>query len=96
MRSTRSAPKARSKAARRGLGFALMEEIQVEDGLIRNASFTDYLVPTALDVPPIVVDFVEEAEPGAPYGVKGIGELPTVVAAAGDRRRAACTRPGAR
>ncbi len=64
-----------------GLGFALMEEIQVEDGLIRNASFTDYLVPTALDIPPIVVDFIEHAEPGAPYGVKGIGELPTVVAA---------------
>ena len=63
-----------------GLGYALMEEIQVEEGLIRNASFTDYLVPTALDVPPIVIDFVEDPEPGAPYGVKGIGELPTVVA----------------
>ncbi len=64
-----------------GIGYALMEEIQVEAGLIRNPSFTDYLVPTALDVPPIVVDFVEEPEPGAPYGVKGIGELSTVVAA---------------
>ncbi len=63
-----------------GLGYALMEEIQVDHGLIRNASFTDYLVPTALDVPPIVVDFVEDPEPGAPYGVKGIGELSTVVA----------------
>ena len=65
-----------------GLGFALMEEIQVEDGLMKNPSFTDYLVPTLLDVPPIVIDFVEDPEPGAPYGVKGIGELPTVASAA--------------
>jgi len=65
-----------------GLGLALMEELQVEDGLIKNPSFTDYLVPTLLDVPPIVIDFVEDPEPGAPYGVKGIGELPTVASAA--------------
>jgi CO/xanthine dehydrogenase Mo-binding subunit len=37
-----------------GLGSALMEEIQTRDGVITNASFTDYLIPTALDVPPIV------------------------------------------
>ena len=64
-----------------GIGFALMEELQIANGLMQNGSFTDYLVPTALDVPPVVIDFVEEPEPGAPYGVKGIGELPTVVAA---------------
>ena len=64
-----------------GLGWALMEELAVEDGAIRNPSFTDYLVPTVLDVPPIAVELVEEPEPGAPYGVKGIGELPTIVAA---------------
>ena len=34
-----------------GLGLALMEEIQTRDGLITNASFTDYLIPTALDMP---------------------------------------------
>ena len=65
-----------------GIGQALLEELQIEGGKIRNPSFTDYLVPTILDVPPIVTEFVEEPEPGAPYGVKGIGELPTVVAAA--------------
>ena len=64
-----------------GLGFALTEQVQLEGGVIRNPSFTDYLVPTILDVPPIVTEFVEEPEPGAPYGVKGIGELATVVAA---------------
>jgi CO/xanthine dehydrogenase Mo-binding subunit len=65
-----------------GLGWALMEELQVDGGVVRNPSFTDYLVPTVLDVPQIVSEFVEEPEPGAPYGVKGIGELPTVVTAA--------------
>jgi CO/xanthine dehydrogenase Mo-binding subunit len=65
-----------------GLGLALMEEIQTQDGLIANASFTDYLIPTALDVPPIVSEFVEDPEPGAPYGVKGVGEPPTVVSTA--------------
>ena len=63
-----------------GLGLALMEEMRLEDGRIGNPSFTDYLIPTALDVPPVVSEFVEEPEPGAPYGVKGIGELATVAA----------------
>ncbi len=65
-----------------GLGLALMEEIQTDDGLITNASFTDYLIPTALDMPPVVTEFVEEPEPDAPYGVKGVGEPPTVVSTA--------------
>jgi CO/xanthine dehydrogenase Mo-binding subunit len=63
-----------------GLGLALMEELQLVDGVVRNASFTDYLIPTILDVPPVVSEFVEEPEPGAPYGLKGIGELATVAA----------------
>ena len=46
-----------------GLGLALMEEIQTRDGLITNASFTDYLIPTALDMPPVVSELVEV--PGA-------------------------------
>ena len=65
-----------------GIGLALMEEIQTRDGLVTNASFTDYLLPTALDVPPIVSELVEEPEPDAPYGVKGVGEPPTVVSTA--------------
>ena len=65
-----------------GLGLALMEEIQTRDGLITNASFTDYLIPTTLDMPPVVSVLVEEAEPDAPYGVKGVGEPPTVVSTA--------------
>jgi CO/xanthine dehydrogenase Mo-binding subunit len=65
-----------------GLGLALMEEIQVQDGRIVNASFTDYLIPTMLDMPPVVAELVEDPEPDAPYGVKGVGEPPTVVSTA--------------
>jgi len=65
-----------------GLGLALMEEIQTRDGLITNASFTDYLIPTTLDMPPVEAVLLEDPEPDAPYGVKGVGEPPTVVATA--------------
>ncbi len=65
-----------------GLGLALMEEIQTRDGEILNASFTDYLIPTTLDMPPVEIDLVEIAEPDAPYGAKGVGEPPTVVSTA--------------
>ena len=65
-----------------GLGLALMEELLVRDGRIANASFTDYLIPTALDMPRVESVLVEEAEPDAPYGVKGVGEPPTVVSTA--------------
>ena len=65
-----------------GIGLALMEEIQTRGGLITNASFTDYLIPTALDMPPVESVLVEDPEPDAPYGVKGVGEPPTVVSTA--------------
>jgi CO/xanthine dehydrogenase Mo-binding subunit len=65
-----------------GLGLALMEEIQTRNGLITNASFTDYLIPTALDMPPVESVIIEDPEPDAPYGVKGVGEPPTVVSTA--------------
>jgi xanthine dehydrogenase D subunit len=61
-----------------GLGLAIMEEIQVSDGQIRNPSFTDYLIPTILDMPPMPVDVLEYADPHAPYGLRGVGEPPTI------------------
>jgi CO/xanthine dehydrogenase Mo-binding subunit len=61
-----------------GLGLALMEEIQVENGQVRNPSFTDYLIPTILDMPPMRVDILELADPNAPYGLRGVGEAPTI------------------
>jgi xanthine dehydrogenase D subunit len=61
-----------------GLGLAVMEEIQVEDGVVRNPSFTDYLIPTILDMPPMPIDVLERADPHAPYGLRGVGEPPTL------------------
>ena len=61
-----------------GLGLALLEEIQVRDGRILNASFTDYLLPTILDMPPVVKEVLEHADPEAPYGLKGVGEPPNI------------------
>jgi CO/xanthine dehydrogenase Mo-binding subunit len=61
-----------------GLGLALMEEIQVHEGKLRNPSFTDYLLPTILDMPPMQVDVLELADPHAPYGLRGVGEPPTI------------------
>jgi CO/xanthine dehydrogenase Mo-binding subunit len=61
-----------------GLGLAVMEELLLRDGKIRNASFTDYLLPTMLDMPPVVCDLVEHPHPDAPYGAKGVGEPPTI------------------
>jgi len=65
-----------------GLGLALMEDLRAEGGVVLNGSFGDYLVPTALDVPPIRTHVLELAQPGAPYGVNGVGEAPTVSAGA--------------
>jgi xanthine dehydrogenase D subunit len=65
-----------------GLGLALMEEIQLKEGVIVNASFTDYLVPTILDMPPVISELVEEPEPGVPFGAKGAGEPSTIVSTA--------------
>ena len=61
-----------------GMGLALMEEIQIKDGKIRNPSFTDYLIPTILDTPPMPIEVLEYADPHAPYGLRGVGEAPTI------------------
>ncbi|MGW4205526.1 xanthine dehydrogenase subunit D [Streptomyces sp. NPDC004726] len=63
-----------------GLGVAVMEEIIVdpETAKVRNPSFTDYLIPTILDTPAIPVDVLELADDHAPYGLRGVGEAPTL------------------
>ncbi|WP_159943222.1 MULTISPECIES: xanthine dehydrogenase subunit D [unclassified Nocardiopsis] len=61
-----------------GLGLALMEEVQVRDGEIRNPSFTDYLIPTILDTPPMRIEVLEHPDPHSPYGLRGAGEPPTL------------------
>ncbi len=61
-----------------GLGLAVMEEILVSGGQIQNPSFTDYLIPTILDVPPMRIEVLEYPDPNAPYGLRGVGEPPTI------------------
>jgi CO/xanthine dehydrogenase Mo-binding subunit len=61
-----------------GMGLAIMGEIQVSGGLIQNPSFTDYLIPTILDMPPMRVEILEYPDPHAPYGLRGVGEPPAI------------------
>ncbi|WP_346938940.1 molybdopterin cofactor-binding domain-containing protein [uncultured Clostridium sp.] len=66
-----------------GIGYALMEEIEIEKGSIKNKNFSNYIIPTSKDVPHIDTYFVEELEESGPYGAKGIGEpvmIPTAPA----------------
>ncbi len=81
-----------------GVGLAVMEEIIQIEGRVRNANFTDYLLPTMLDMPDVVVSLIEEPDPMAPLGAKGVGEppcissTPAVVAAIRDAIGKALTR----
>lgn len=62
-----------------GIGWALNEEYYYDDqGRMRNASMLDYRIPTALDLPLIETIIVEVPNPGHPYGVRGVGEVPIV------------------
>ena len=65
-------------AARSAETIAGVEEIQVVNGEVRNASFTDYLIPTVLDMPPVELEVFELGDPDSPYGLRGIGEPPTI------------------
>jgi CO/xanthine dehydrogenase Mo-binding subunit len=61
-----------------GVGLALTEEIVFEEGAQINPSFTDYVLPTCMDIPPIDVAIVDNYDPTGPFGAKGVGE-PTSV-----------------
>ena len=62
-----------------GIGWALNEEYFFnKDGQMANSSFLDYRMPTSLDLPMISTIIVEVANPGHPYGVRGVGEVPIV------------------
>ena len=61
-----------------GIGLATLEEVVVENGVIKNPTFTDYLLPTFLDAPPIEIEVIEEPSSFGPFGAKGVGEPPTV------------------
>src|SRR6267142_1887875 len=60
-----------------GIGFALYENVVLEQGAMKNNQYTNYIVPTSADTPDIHVEFIEfpHSNPG-PYQSKGIGEMP--------------------
>ena len=65
-----------------GIGYAAMEQMDYnEKGMIRNNSFSDYIIPTAVDVPNLVTEIMNNPYTHGPYGAKGAGELPLVGAA---------------
>ena len=57
-----------------GLGYALMERVDYDNGYIQATNFDEYLIPTALDVPDIVGAFVEKPFAAGPFGAKNLGE----------------------
>ena len=62
-----------------GIGWALNEEYYFsDDGTMENSTFLDYRMPTSLDLPMIDTVIVEVANPGHPYGVRGVGEVSIV------------------
>jgi CO/xanthine dehydrogenase Mo-binding subunit len=63
-----------------GLGYALMENVVIDKGYIRNLGLENYLIPTSLDVPKIKPIILEVNNMHGPYGAKGIGEMPNIPA----------------
>ncbi len=61
-----------------GVGLAVMEELVIDDGVILNPTFTDYLLPTFLDAPDVETRIIEEPDHWGPFGAKGVGEPPTI------------------
>jgi xanthine dehydrogenase molybdenum-binding subunit len=65
-----------------GQGYALTEDLMVENGVIRNPNFRDYKLITAPEIPEIDVTFIESLDGEGPQGAKGVGESPAICIAA--------------
>lgn len=68
-----------------GLGSAIFEELIIEDGVVKNPNFVDYKIPTADDMPEMIISFVENEEETGPFGARGVAEpcmVPTAPAIA--------------
>jgi len=57
-----------------GIGWALTEDMVMDNGKVLNPNFRDYVMPGPLDLPPIQSILVEPIDPNGPFGAKGIGE----------------------
>jgi CO/xanthine dehydrogenase Mo-binding subunit len=86
-------------AVAQGIGYGLMEEVTLEQGRILSSNFTNYIIPTSLDVPEITSIAVETLESTGPFGMKGIGEvgvnapLPAIAGAVEDALGCGLRRP---
>lgn len=85
-------------AVAHGIGYALMEQVLLDRGRILNPCFTNYILPTAMDIPDIGSISVETVEHTGPFGMKGIGEvgvnapLPAIAGAVEDATGVLATR----
>jgi CO/xanthine dehydrogenase Mo-binding subunit len=57
-----------------GIGYSLMEDLEIHDGIIENTNYDSYIIPTSMDVPDIYSEAYESIEPLGPFGAKGTGE----------------------
>ncbi|MGV8146784.1 MAG: xanthine dehydrogenase family protein molybdopterin-binding subunit [Alkaliphilus sp.] len=64
-----------------GIGSALFEELVIKEGKVKNDSFVDYKIPTADDMPKMIIKFVENPEETGPFGARAIAEVCMVAAA---------------
>jgi CO/xanthine dehydrogenase Mo-binding subunit len=64
-----------------GLGYALLEEFVIEEGVPVQHNFDEYLIPTSMDVPPVQTVIVENEDPAGPFGAKSVGEPANEIAA---------------
>ncbi len=76
-----------------GIGWATSEELKLDRGRLTNASFTDYIIPTAADAPKVRIAVVESEGAGGPFGAKGVGE-PSLIPAPAAVRNAVCAALG--
>ncbi len=75
------------------MGWALSETLVLQGGRLTNPNFTDYVIPTAADAPPVTVALLESAGSAGPFGAKGIGE-PSFIPTAAALRGAVCDALG--
>jgi xanthine dehydrogenase D subunit len=61
-----------------GLGLALTEELVLDEGVVQNRSFGSYRIPTIVDAPPVPSIVLELGDPDTPYGLRGVGEMPSI------------------
>jgi len=64
-----------------GLGYGLLEEFEIENGVPKQLNFDEYLIPTSMDVPRIETIIVENEDPAGPFGAKSVGEPTNEIAA---------------